>query len=622
MAASKSILPRVAEVFAAVLLAGGLAGLQILVGGTRLVYSLPIYALFGLAAFLTLFAVKRARPTPDRLCFWSAGLFFGYVLVRAWFSPVPYLARSDIFSVLGGLVIYLAVALIFTGASWRMSIVLFLVLVALVQVAVGAIQFRQGDNFMLIPFLQRFDYGWRASGFYACPNHFAGLLEVLGLFCLSSAAWSRWPIWSKLLIGYAGAVCYAGLVITGSRGGYLSAVASLVALLVLTMAVVWRAGGTVFWRSAMAGAFFALLLLGALVFGFQKSGHLTDRAHQVIDTENIRLDLWRAAIAQWKLQPVLGTGSGTYLFYGRHFRSERVQLDPVEVHNDYLHLLAEYGVVGGLAFLLFLGAHLWRGMRGFQRLGPWRVGHSGRLLSNNLALNIGALGAIAAFGVHSALDFNLHIPANVCLLAVVFGLLANPETIEEKRLEVNHARWNFGRLALPGLGLLLLVASLRFVRAEVYAERARVALRDERHLAATRWAQQAVELDAKNPETFFYLGESRVRRAEGLSNSLARASFYEAALGPFQRAWALAPLDETLMIALGRVYDALGRFKEAEWMFGQALAWDPRSHVAQKSYEAHLIRWSRTLLPEPVTAPRTKLPDQRKPLSGSSPAVR
>lgn len=603
---------------AALLVALALAGIQVLVGGTRLVYSLPVYAVLGVAGLLSLFSLRRLKPAPERICLWATVIFFGYILVRAWFSPVPYLARTDIFSVLAGLVVYLAVAFIFTSAPWRMAILLFLVVVALVQVGIGAIQFRSGDDFMLIPFLQRFDYGRRASGFYACPNHFAGLVEVLGVFCLSFAGWSRWPVWTKLLVGYAGGLCFAGLALTGSRGGYLSGAASLLALAVLSLLALRRAGQAVFWRTALGGGVLALLLLGALFFGFKKSDYLSGRAQNVVDTQNIRLDLWQAAIAQWKLQPIFGTGSGTYLYYGRHFRTERVQLDPVEVHNDYIHLLAEYGLLGGAGFLLFLGAHLASGWIAYQKLGPRRVALSGFPLSNNLALNIGAFGAIAAYLVHSIFDFNLHIPANVCLLAFVFGIFANPGRDREKEAAHGASSLAYERLALPLLGLILLAGSLRYLRAEYFAERARVALRDERHLTAMHWAQRAVALDDQNPETFFYLGESRVRRAEAFSNALAGASFHEAALEPFQRALDLAPNDETFLIALGRVYDALGRFPEAEWMFGRALAWDPRSHVTRASYDAHLALWSRA---DSGAQRRNELLDKNSPLPTTAPAT-
>ena len=234
---------RVAELFSLGILALALAGMQVLVGGTRLVFSLPVYTLLSLAGLLTLFSLLRPKPSPERISLWSAAIFFGYILIRALFSPVFSIARMDLFSVLGGLVVYLFVVFFLTSARQRAYLLFFLVLVALVQVVIGAIQFRNGDNFMLIPFLQRFDYGRRASGFYVCPNHFAGLLEVLGIFCLSLVCWSRWPAWAKLLIGYAGAVCYAGLALTGSRGGYVSASVSLLVVVILTLIVLRKAGG-------------------------------------------------------------------------------------------------------------------------------------------------------------------------------------------------------------------------------------------------------------------------------------------------------------------------------------------------------------------------------------------
>jgi len=600
---------------AALLVTAAMAGMQVFIGGTRLAFSLPIYALLGLGGLLAVFSLCRTKPSVGRICLWSSMLFFGYILVRAWFSPVPYLARSDIFSVLGGLVIYLAVAMVFTSTRWRMAILLGLLVIALVQVGIGAVQFRNGNNFMLIPFLQRFDYGRRASGFYICPNHFAGLVEVIGVFCVSFVCWSRWPVWAKVLIGYAGAVCYAGLALTGSRGGYLSASVSLIVVGILSLIALRKARPEIFWRTAGASGLLALFLFAAVLFGFRQSDFLSGRAQNVVDPENVRLDLWRAAIAQWELQPALGTGSGTYLYYGRHFRTPRVQLDPVEVHNDYLQLLAEYGAIGGAAFLFFLGAHLWRGGEAFGALGPPRMVIAARPLSNNLALTIGALGTVAAYGVHSFFDFNLHIPANVLLLAFVFGILAAPDS-NRKGDHVGEpgACW---RLLLPLLALLLLAGSLRYAPAESCAERARVALRDERHLAATRWAQKAIALDDQNPETFFYLGESRVRRAEDLANPAAIAAFYRAAIEPFERALALAPNDQTFLIALGRVYDALGRFAEAERIFGRARDWDPRSIAVQESYQAHLALW-RDAGPETSPLPRSNLPDASEPLPATS----
>jgi Flp pilus assembly protein TadD len=103
----------------------------------------------------------------------------------------------------------------------------------------------------------------------------------------------------------------------------------------------------------------------------------------------------------------------------------------------------------------------------------------------------------------------------------------------------------------------------------------------------------------------------------------ARASFYRAALEPLARARTLAPNDETFLIALGRVYDSLGRFAEAEWMFGQARDWDPRSEVVQKSYAAHLSLWRGESDNDEAARPQLTLPDRNAPppLPSASPSL-
>src|SRR5437588_6091574 len=194
--------------------------------------------------------------------------------------------------------------------------------------------------------------------------------------------------------------------------------------------------------------------------------------------------MWHAALEQWKLRPFFGTGSGTFLFYGRMFRTDRMQQDPTYVHNDYLHLLAEYGAVGMLLFLLFLGAHLRYGWKNFRRLGPRRAALSSRLLSNSLALNLGALSAVAAYIVHSVVDFNLHIPANALLLAFVFGILANAGIQREKELATVRMPTGWWRLLLPVIGIVLAIQSVRLLPGEYFAERARAAQQDNHPEAA------------------------------------------------------------------------------------------------------------------------------------------
>jgi O-antigen ligase len=471
-----------------------------------------------------------------------------------------------------------------------MSILACLLAAALAHVFVGAIQFRSGNNFMPISLLQRFDYGRRASGFYVCPNHLAGLLEVLGVFGLSIVCWSRWPLWSKLLIGYATAICYVGVVLTQSRGGYLSVAVSLLVFGILGFGILRAAGSGLLLRIGGAGLIAAALIAGGAFFLIQRNDILSERTKNVLDYQNIRLDLWRAALEQSKINPLIGTGSRTYQVYGRKFRAEGMQLDPIYTHNDYLQLLAEYGVVGGVLFLGFFTVHLRRGWINARRLGPKRIAISHRLASNTMALNVGALGALAAYAVHSVVDFNLHIPANVLLLAFVFGILANPGVAHEPGAP-RAKSLIFWRLVLVAISAILGLQAWRLGPGEYYAEKARTALRDRRYLSATAFAREALKYEKGNPLIYYYLGRARVVGGDLQQEAEARESFYRAAEPAYIKARELAPLDETYALELAFTYDSLKRFDEAEWLYDEARRLDPKSILRQRYYEAHLDQW-------------------------------
>ena len=578
------------EALAVLLLGLGFATVQALIGGTRLLFSLPAYGLVAAAAVFVAFLLRRPKPEPDALCLLGSALFFGYIIGRALLSPAPYAARADLYIVLGSLMVYGFTATIFTDSRPRMIFIGFLLLLGLIHVLVGAIQFRDGNNFMPIPFLQREDYGRRASGLYVCPNHLAGLLEVIAVFGVSMVCWSRIAVWGKLLIGYAAGVCYVGAILTGSRGGYISIAASLLVFTVLSLIVLRAAGGSVVWKITGASLLVALLAGALVFFSIRKSSLLTERAGNIADTENVRFDLWGAAIEQWKLAPFLGTGAATYRYYGRQFRAERMQMDPLEAHNDYLQLLAEYGIAGAAGFLVFMGYHGRAAWRDFRRLGPKRVAVAPRLLSNNLALQIGAIASVAAYVAHSAFDFNLHIPANALLLAFVFGLIANPGVRRGAQPDRPKAGSVAVRLAVAALGLLVLVQSVRLLPGEYYAERARTSLRDEKLGDAITYAMEGLSWDLGNPDLYAYLGRARLGFGYAMRNPAAQASFYKAAIDAFAAARALAPREQSFALTQGLLYDLVGRYAEGEAALKVALELDPKSEAVRQYYEAHLDR--------------------------------
>ena len=560
--------------------------LQALIGGRGLLFVFPGLCLLAAAALVGLATAARSRAQADSRCLYSAGIFLGYLLLRAICSP-GYFARPDLFSIVGVMVVYGTTVTLLTSSRARLGIVGALLAFAVIHVLIGIVQFTRGDNFMPISWLQRVDYGQRASGFYVCPNHLAGLLEVVGIFGLSLTCWSRWPLWAKLLAGYATGACYAGLALTGSRGGYISAVASLIVFALSSLVVIRRARAESWTKLAVIGAIALFGVLGTVALVVGQSGYLRERAENIIDRKNVRFELWRAAVQQWKLQPVFGTGSGSYRFYGRQFRAHEVQNDPVDVHNDYLHLLCEYGILGGAAFVLFFAAHARQASSALKHFSARSTAGGGSLLSNHVALQLGAMGAIAAYVVHSALDFNLHIPANAMLLAFVFGIVANPGATRPRGAE-EPALPNRTKNATASLAVTLLILCFRYLPAEYYTERARAALRDEAPDLSIAFAEKALTHDRRNPQLYFYIGRAFLALAHQSGAPEERLPWFARALEAFTNAHRLAPLDGSYPLNLAFTYDELGRFEEAEHMYELARKRDPRSLTVKQLYQAHL----------------------------------
>ena len=151
------------------------------------------------------------------------------------------------------------------------------------------------------------------------------------------------------------------------------------------------------------------------------------------------------------------------------------------------------------------------GCRNFARLGPKRVAVSQRVLSNALALNVGAVAAIASYLAHSVVDFNLHIPANVLLMAFVFGIVANDGVLRETESSALTASKNLWRIALPVLGLVLMCKACVSCRANIIPRgRAWQCAMGSRGFGI-RYASRGLKYDPQNPDLHYRLANARTQ---------------------------------------------------------------------------------------------------------------
>jgi hypothetical protein len=347
---------------------------------------------------------------------------------------------------------------------------------------------------------------------------------------------------------------------------------------------------------------FMLLLTVIVVAGARFTSsqvYLKLRWEGVLTSAGVRAEIWQTAIEQFKSAPVVGTGGGTFQYQERLYRKPQQFADSVYAHNDYLHLLAEYGAVAMAGLLFFLVTHCRNGVRAVHSLlVGGRLGQSG-LQSNRLALTIGALCAVSAYVVHSFFDFNLHIPANTLLLAAFFGVLANPAITSDPGGELQNEPQNKFeyclRLAVPALGLWLAIKGLPTLPGEYLIERARQQLVHclqspdpvAAH-AAVESATRALSYDGKNPFAYLYLGQALAEVSQIAAGGEERSGALERAASAFQKGLMLFPQDRELLLGAGTSLDALNLFEEAAPFYRRAIEWNPNSPRVRALYAAHL----------------------------------
>lgn len=425
-------------------------------GGTSLLYAFPAYAVLGVAAVLSFRALPRPSVQPCLHCLGTMLLLAGYVVLRACFSPDAYLAQTDAWMAIGCVLTYLLTALYLPQARYRNWLVCALLLVALAHMAVGAIQFKNGNGFMLFG-VRGGAFGSRASGLFPCPNQLACFLETMAMLAVGITIWSRYDGSVKMVAGYVALMCILGLVISGSRGGYVSSAVGLLAFATLSLCVVGIFHPHRIVMAAMAAVVSLSFVLGSTLLVAQNSPEIKSRLVKIATfSGDLRWDHWQAAVDQFKTSPVLGTGAGTQPYYGQLFSRSKAQAESPHAQNDYLELLADYGLVGGILAMLFLSVHIYRGLQTVLRIVERQLGSPFMIRSATLALTLGALSAVATLLTHSLVDSNMHVPGNALLFAFLFATLGSRE-IERNCTDPAHPGEILFRKILVGVGIAVLV---------------------------------------------------------------------------------------------------------------------------------------------------------------------
>ncbi len=265
----------------------------------------------------------------------------------------------------------------------------------------------------------------------------------------------------RILLAIGTCAIYAGVLLAGSRGGWMAGLAAVLVVIIGVARGVWQGRIRLVWSSLVV---LSVLLIATTLALSQRPvvktrEHLVTMSERMLSTRHIiepyvesgapigtsadgeveaptasrievrdftvnhRYFIWEVTWDMISAQPLLGLGYGTYQERFATFRDARreeahfksliwtqQEEDTPYAHNEYLHLWAESGLVGLLAFLALIT------LAGSKALHiAWR---------DTLPYLWAGLGIIVAMLVHSLVSYPLRLPLNGFVFWLMVGILA------------------------------------------------------------------------------------------------------------------------------------------------------------------------------------------------------
>jgi len=588
--------------------------LAILTFGPLAFGAVPVWAFLviqGLAVgVLLLWGVRLwLQPRPQLLwtpiC-WAVAAFVIYAIVRYLTADIEYVARQELMRVLVYAVVFLAVLNNLHRQESTQAIAFALIFLAMALSFDAVYQFITGTN--RVWGVANTPYLHRASGTYVSPNHLGGFLEMVLPLGLAYTLTSRVKPVLKVFLGYASLAILAGIIVTLSRGSWVSTALSLVVFF----------GVLLFQRGhRLASLALLIVIISGGAFVLSRSFAFQSRLKQVGAPakvgEETRLALWESAIKIWQENVLWGVGPAHYDYRFRQYRPEFVQQRPARVHNDFLNALADWGVAGTCVLaagwgLLGLGVmKTWPSVRGSSN------DLRGRKNSNKYAFVLGASVGLVAILVHSTCDFNMHIPANALLAVTLMALLSSHLRFATERYWTRAGLWT--RLAatavLVGGAFYLGQQGWRHTREYCYLRRAGAAPNFSPEKVVL--LKKAYEVEPMNPETTFAIGEAyRIQSSEGGDNYRELAT---QAMDWFGRTIKLNQWGGYGYLRYGWCLDWLDRSAEAEPYFNRADELDPNGYFTLANIGLHYVQVENYAAARPWFERSLRLEWQRNPIS-------
>ncbi len=549
----------------AIVLAILVTGTAWALGGARTWAMLPALAAVGV---LVLVQILRIILTRDSFLFrfdladtWVL-FFLIYAFLRYLTSPIEYYSRLELMIIVACTTIFWVARYGLTHSSQG---IFLLYVLAFNGIGIAGFSIWMRMHPEILPYgenLARF-YDPRMIGPFGRPNQLGDFLLIAVSAAFGTALFTRGNWVMRVIMFGAVGLMLAVICLTLSWGCWLGV---LFIFLTLTMFCIRHSSLQWFFPVGffLVGLIAGLLALWQNPIFIERITEIHQHAQQHTLHHYLRVELAKDCLKILHDHPWIGSGMATFNFLQPHYENSQSLVRAPYALNEYLNLLSDYGVIGGilvLGFLLTVTVLL------FRRLDHRTPSALRILLSASLA-------AWSAVLVHCLVDFNLHIPACAFAFSLVTGLGLRYSTIaglhlpHGERQAVHFVFAFFLSALLTGFGWLGWKTAGGFYpywQAVSFSTKLDPN-RDGPFLPfdeAIPLLKKSAMIDPSSPDTASLLGDLYRAQAAEIPSVNERVPLASESIHWYQTYHQINPLDDDALYKLGLSYDLLNRNIEA-----------------------------------------------------------
>jgi len=363
----------------------------------------------------------------------------------------------------------------------------------------------------------------------------------------------------KIMIGLMAIITLIALIYTRTRGawvGFMGAMTFFAAAKLMVDGGMKKIFKSLFSKKSLVIIFLMVICLGLLIrYDYNRKRHsFTKKFLSIVDLKDPatrhRFVMWHTGIDIIKEHPLLGTGIGTFKkihpkYQSKYLRTEKYgRFEGLSrfIHNDYLEITTNTGILGLGTFLWLIVALYWIGLKRLKQIDESKY-------SPNLLIII--LSSLTAVLIHSFFHYSFYLPTTSMLFWLWLGLLNTGGTKLEKTKE-NIRPSIIRQGVIIVITIFLLVWVTKPFMASLYFDRATYYHMSGDYKNAIAMHKKSIEFNPRDEKAHNNLGN--IYRDIGL---------YREALKEYERALKINPYGVEAHNNLGILYVNRGLYDEA-----------------------------------------------------------